>query len=70
MGRSGTLSGKADMAGGASRRRTQSPRRGSGDSMYTRESARNTGSPTGVVSDEQPDAREGGLGRDGVTERS
>jgi len=40
-----TLSGKVDMAGEASRRGTQSLRRGSGGSMHTKENARNTGSP-------------------------
>jgi hypothetical protein len=37
--------------------------------MYTRESARNTGSPTTLVSDDRPEAREGRSGRHGVTER-
>jgi len=40
-----TLSGKVDTTGGLSRRATQSLRRGSGGSMYTKENARNTGSP-------------------------
>ncbi len=37
--------GKADTAGEESEAGTQPLRRGSGDSMYTRESAGNTGSP-------------------------
>ena len=41
-----TLSGKADTAGKEERMYAQSLRRGSGDSMYTRKSARNTGGPT------------------------
>ena len=38
--------------------------------MYNKESVRNTGKPRGVVSDDQPDAREGQAGRPGVAERS
>jgi hypothetical protein len=45
-----TLSGKADTAGEASRRCTQSLRRGSDDGMY-QESARNTGSPSACLGD-------------------
>ena len=43
-------------------------RRGSGDSMYTRK-AYATREAHGVVSDDQPDAREGQVGRLGVAER-
>jgi len=46
----------------------QSLRRGIGDSMHTREALQH-GKPHGVLSDEQPDAREGQAGRPGVTER-
>ena len=48
--------------------RSQSLRRGSGDSMYTRE-AQQHGKPQGVVGDDQPDAGDGQAGRSGVTER-
>ena len=34
-----------------------------------KENVRNAGSPQGVVSDDQPDAREGQVGRFGVAER-
>ena len=43
-------------------------RRGSGDSMYTRK-AYATRKPHGVVSNDQPEAREGQAGRLGVAER-
>ena len=43
-------------------------RRGSGDSMYTRK-AYATRKPHGVVSNDQPEAREGQVGRLGVAER-
>ena len=43
-------------------------RRGSGGSMNTRK-ARATREAHGVASDDQPDAREGQVGRLGVTER-
>ena len=55
--------GKADRAGEVSETSTQSLRRGSGDSMYTREAQ------AGVVRDGQPEAREGQAGRLGVEER-
>ena len=51
-----------------SRQDTQSLRRGSGDSMYTR-NAYVHGKSLGVVRDDQPDAREGQTGRPGVAER-
>ena len=47
----------------------QSLRRGSGDSMYTRKAYETREAPRRVVSDEQPDAREGQAGRRGVAER-
>ena len=37
--------------------------RGSGGGTHMKESVRNTGSPMGVVRDDQPDAREGEAGR-------
>ena len=37
--------------------------------MYTGESARNTGSPIAWFGIDQPEAREGETGRDGVAER-
>ena len=43
--------------------------RGIGGRHVHKESVRNTGSPDGVVSDDQPDAREGQVGRLGVAER-
>src|SRR5215213_4240320 len=43
-------------------------RRGSGDSMYTRKASQH-GKPHGVVSDDQPNVREGQVGRHGVAER-
>ena len=56
------------MAGKTSEEYFQSLCRGSGDSMYTRERTQH-GKPHGVVSDDQPDAREGQAGRLGVAER-
>ena len=43
-------------------------RRGSGGGMYTRK-AHETREAQGVVSDDQPEAREGQAGRPGVAER-
>jgi hypothetical protein len=46
-----TLAGKIDTAGYTSRLKSQSLRRGSGGSMYTKENARNTGSPKACLRD-------------------
>ena len=62
------ISGKADTTGEASRRCTQSLRRGSGDSMYTREAHATRETPR-RGREGQPDAREGWAGRLGVSER-
>ena len=63
-----TLSGKADMAGEESEAGTQPLRRGSGDSMYTREAHATREAPR-RGEDDQPEAREGQAGRRGVAER-
>src|SRR4030095_8432326 len=63
-----TLSGKADTAGGVSK---NTPRRCARvvAAACTQGKRTQHGKPRGVVSDDQPDAREGQAGRPGVTER-
>jgi hypothetical protein len=62
--------GKVDTTGETSDEDPQPPRRGSADSYVHKASVRNTGSPTGVVCDHQPKAREGRFGRCRVAEGS
>ena len=57
------------MTGEESDECTQTPCRGSGEGMYTRGKRAQHGKPYRVVWDDQPDAREGGSGHDGVAER-
>src|ERR1700704_1536467 len=63
-----TLSGKADTAGGVSKN-TPSRCAGVGAAACTQGKRTQHGKPRGVASDDQPDAREGQVGRHGVTER-
>src|SRR5260370_3659655 len=60
----GRLIGRGEQSKGCA----QPLRRGSGDSMYTRKRTQH-GKPHGVVSNDQPEAREGQAGRLGVAER-
>ena len=58
------------MAGEESGTYTQSLRRGSGDSMYTRGKRTQHGKPDSAVGrDDQPEAGDGQIGRYGVAER-
>src|SRR6202030_2462849 len=64
-----TLSGKADTAGGSERSNTPSRCAGVVATACTQGKRTKHGKPLGVVSDDQPDAREGQAGRPGVAER-
>src|SRR5439155_13185039 len=64
-----TLSGKADTAGGNEQSNTPSRCAAVVATACTQGKRTQHGKPQGVVSDDQPDAREGQAGRPGVAER-
>src|SRR6266849_1735157 len=64
-----TLSGKADTAGRSERSSTSRRCAGVVATACTQGKRTKHGKPQGVVSDDQPDAREGQAGRFGVAER-
>src|SRR3981081_3942379 len=63
------ISGKADTAGGSEQRNTLSRCAGVLATACTQGKRTKHGKPQGVVSDDQPEAREGQAGRPGVAER-